>query len=50
MDVGTYRSANDRTRKLYSQAVFDRLLVRNGEIARCASSRPSSTTRSLVRT
>jgi site-specific DNA recombinase len=28
-----YRSANDRTRKLYNVAVFDRLLVRDGAIA-----------------
>ena len=28
-----YRSANARTRKLYNSAVFERLAVRNGEIA-----------------
>jgi hypothetical protein len=28
-----YRSANDRTRRLYNSAVFDELVVRGGEIA-----------------
>jgi hypothetical protein len=28
-----YRKANSRTRKLYNSAVFERLAMRNGEIA-----------------